>query len=223
MRVLIACEHTGTVRRAFAAAGHDAWSCDVLPADDGSLQHLVGDVLFWLRAGWDLLIAHPPCTRLANSGVRWLHNPPRQLPASHYTLTERVEYQLLDRPGRIAFMWRSLERDAAFFAALWNAPVPHVCIENPIMSGHAKSRIAGYRPPAQSLQPWQFGHGECKRVCLWLRGLPPLVPTRLVTGRAQRVHRMSPGPNRWKERSRFFDGIAAAMAAQWSGAKESPA
>ncbi|MGO4673015.1 hypothetical protein AB4Z40_08955 [Bosea sp. 2YAB26] len=196
MRVLVACEFSGTVRRAFAARGHDAWSCDLLPADDGSNRHIVGDARDHLGDGWDLLmVAHPPCTRLCNSGVRWLTVPP---------------------PGKTAEqMQAELEEGAALFSAFWNAPIERVCIENPVMHRHAKALIENYQPPAQSVQPWQFGHGETKRTCFWLRNLPALTPTNVVDGREARVHRMSPGPDRWRERSRFFAGIANAMAAQW--------
>jgi hypothetical protein len=197
-RVLVACEFSGTVRRAFAARGHDAWSCDLLPDEGGSNRHIVGDVRDILADGWDLLIvAHPPCTRLCNSGVRWLFRPP---------------------PGRTAAqMQAELVSGAELFSACWNAPVERIAVENPVMHRHAKALIVNYRPPAQSVQPWQFGHGETKRTCLWLRNLPPLVPTRIVEGREARVHRMPPGPDRWKERSRFFPGIAEAMADQWGG------
>lgn len=195
-RILIACEFSGIVRRAFVARGFDAWSCDLLPAEDRSNRHITGDVRDVLDDGWDLLIvAHPPCTRLCNSGVRWLHVPP---------------------PGRDrADLWAELDAGAALFSTLWNAPVPRVAVENPVMHKYAKARIAGYAPPAQSVQPWQFGDGEVKRTCLWLRGLPPLTPTNIVAGRTPRVHRMPPGPDRAKERSRFFPGIADAMADQW--------
>ena len=195
-RVLIGCEFSGVVRRAFTALGHDAWSCDLLPAEDGSNHHITGDVRDVLHDGWDLLmVAHPPCTRLCNSGVRWLNTPP---------------------PGKTAVqMHAELIEGAALFSDLWNAPIPRIAIENPVMHGHAKALIHDYQPPAQSVQPWQFGHGETKRTCLWLRNLPPLVATQVVDGREQRVHRMPPGPNRWKERSRTFQGIAHAMAAQW--------
>ena len=200
MRMLVACEFSGVVRRAFRDAGHDAWSCDLLPAEDGSNQHVVGDARDILHWGWDLLIvAHPPCTRLCNSGVRWLMKPPegRSLPE----------------------MWTDLDEAADLFSAFWNADIDHgvssICIENPVMHKHAKARIRNYQDFAQSLQPWQFGHGEVKRTCLWLKNLPPLVPTNIVEGREARVHRMSPGPDRWKERSRFFTGVAAAMADQW--------
>jgi hypothetical protein len=196
MRVLIACEFSGTVRRAFTARGHDAWSCDLLPAEDRSNRHIVGDARDLLNDGWDLLmVAHPPCTRLCNSGVRWLTKAP---------------------PGRtLADMWAELETGAALFSAFWNAKIPRIAVENPVMHRHAKALIEDYAPPAQSVQPWQYGHGEVKRTCLWLRGLPVLTPTDIVEGREARVHRMPPGPNRGKERSRFFSGIADAMADQW--------
>lgn len=198
MRMLVACEFSGTVRRAFASRGHDAWSCDLLPAEDRSNKHLIGDVRDYLDDGWDLLIvAHPPCTRLCNSGVRWLSVPP---------------------PGKTADQMRAeLVEGAALFSACWNAPVERVAIENPVMHRHAKALITNYQPPAQSVQPWQFGHGESKRTCLWLRALPPLRATNIVEGREQRVHRMPPSPDRWRERSRFFAGIADAMADQWGG------
>lgn len=186
MRVLVACEFSGVVRDAFRAAGHDAWSCDVLPAELGG-PHIQADVLGVLGWGWDLMVAHPPCTYLANSGVRWLH----------------------ERDGRFADM----EAACAFFCALLNAPIARVAVENPVPHKYARAIVGTY---SQTIQPWQFGHGETKRTCLWLRGLPALVPTDVVDGREARVHRMAPGPDRWRERSRFYPGIARAMAAQWS-------
>lgn len=196
LRVLVACEFSGIVRRAFAARGHDAWSCDLLPAEDRSNKHLQCDVREILDDGWDMLIvAHPPCTRLCNSGVRWLSKPP-----AGKTLEQ---------------MWQELDEGAALFSDLWNAPIERIAVENPVMHRHAKARIRNYQEPSQSIQPWQFGHGETKRTCLWLKNLPPLVPTNIVEGREPRVHHMSPSPNRWKERSRFFPGIAEAMADQW--------
>jgi len=184
------------VRRAFAARGHDTWSCDLLPAEDGSNKHIIGDARDHLDDGWDLLmVAHPPCTRLCNSGVRWLTKPPAG--------------KTLDQ------IWRELDAAAALFSSFWTAPIDRVCIENPVMHKHAKARIVDYAPPAQSVQPWKFGHGEVKRTCFWLRNLPPLTQTDVVDGRHARVHRMPPGPDRWRERSRFFPGIAAAMAQQW--------
>jgi len=198
VKVLVGCETSGVVRRAFAERGHDAWSCDLLPAEDGSNRHLVCDVREILDDGWDLLaVLHPPCTRLCNSGVRWLHRAP---------------------PGRtLEQMWADLDDACALFSACWNAPIVRRAVENPVMHRHAKARIVNYQEFAQSIQPWQFGHPETKRTCLWLAGLPPLVPTKVVDGREARVHRMPPSPERWRERSRFYPGIAAAMADQWGG------
>jgi hypothetical protein len=187
MRVLVACEFSGTVRRAFRERGHDAWSCDLLPAEDGSEFHIQNDALHVLYARqWDLLIFHAPCTRLSNSGVRWL--------------AERN-------------LWEEMHAAANFFRTLLNAPVPKIAGENPIMHRHARAIVG--EPYAQIIQPWQFGHGETKATCLWLKGLPKLVPTNIVEGREARIHRMPPGPDRWKERSRTFPGIAKAMAEQW--------
>lgn len=200
LRVLVGCEFSGIVRRAFAALGHDAWSCDLRPAEDGSNRHLRGDVRDYLGDGWDLLaVMHPPCTRLCNSGVRWLSVPP---------------------PGRtLDDMRAELEEGAALFSDCWNAPIERVCMENPVMHHHAKALIRNYQAPAQSLQPWQFGDPESKRTCLWLRGLAPLVPTHREkpADLVHRVWRMPPGPERAKERSRFFPGFANAMALQWGG------
>lgn len=196
-RVLIACEFSGVVRRAFERRDFDVWSCDLLPAEDGSNRHIQADVRTLLRDGWDLIIvAHPPCTRLCNSGVRWLHTPP---------------------PGRTkADMWRELEEGASLFSECWNAPAPFIAVENPVMHKHAKARISNYQPFAQSVQPWQFGDAETKRTCLWTRNLPDLVPTHTKDdypeGIAARVHSMPPGEDRARERSRFFPGIASAMA-----------
>jgi hypothetical protein len=157
MKILVACEYSGIVRRAFAARGHEAWSCDLLPAEDGSNHHYVGDVRDILYDGWDLIVAHPPCTRLCNSGVRWLSVPP---------------------PGRTKDqLWDELEAGAALFSTLWNAPIERVAVENPVMHRHAKARIKNYQAPAQSVQPWEYGDWETKRTCLWLRGLPALIPT----------------------------------------------
>jgi len=180
MRVLVACEYSGTVRDAFIAAGHDALSCDLLDTEREG-PHYRGNVLDILDDGWDLMIAHPPCTHLAVSGARWFK----------HKVQEQKE---------------ALE----FVLALMNAPIPSIAIENPIsiISSHI-------RKPDQIIQPWQFGHGETKATCLWLKNLPPLVPTNIVEGREAKVHRMPPGPDRWKERSRTYPGIAAAMANQW--------
>lgn len=211
MRVLVACEFSGTVRRAFARRGHDAWSCDLLPSEDRSNKHIVGDARDLLGDGWDLLmVAHPPCTRLCNSGVRWLFGPP---------------------PGKSkAQIWDELHAAADLFGAFWNAPIPRICVENPIMHGHAKKLIPNYEPPAQIAQPWQFGEPLFKGVGLYLRNLPKLEPTRILEPPApgteahkawSAVHRASGwgkrAETRWRERSRFFDGIAHAMADQWGG------
>ena len=187
MRVLVACEYSGAVRDAFLARGHDAWSCDLLPTEVPG-PHYQCDARGILGNGWDLLVAHPPCTRLCNSGVRWL--------------AERN-------------LWSELDEAAALFSAFLNAPIARVAVENPIMHRHAKEGIAGYIAPAQTIQPWQFGHGETKATCLWLRGLPNIVPTNVVDGREQRVFRLPPSADRWKERSRTYPRIADAMASQW--------
>lgn len=181
MRVLIACEYSGRVRSAFRALGHDAWSCDLLPSEDGG-QHIQGDVLEVIGLGWDLMVAHPPCTHLAVSGAR------------HFSKKQDVQPEAI-----------------RFFMALAQAPIPRIAIENPVC---IMSSV--WREPDQVIQPWQFGHGETKATCLWLKGLPPLIPTKIVSGRHPRVHLMPPGPDRWKERSRTYEGIAEAMARQWA-------
>ena len=201
-RVLVACEYSGIVRRAFNAIdGVEAWSCDLLPAEDGSNMHFVGDAREHLNDGWDLLmVAHPPCTRLCNSGVRWLNVPP---------------------PGKTREqMQQELSTGAALFSDMWNAPIERVCVENPVMHKHAKALIRNYQDQAQTVQPWEYGHDETKRTGLWLRGLPKLKPTVTVKPAdvKHRVHMATPGPDRWKERSKFFSGIANAMAQQWAGA-----
>lgn len=194
MNVLIACEFSGVVREAFRAQGHNAWSCDLLPAEDGSIFHYTGDVRTLLPDGrWDLMIAHPPCTFLANSEVRWLYQK--------------------DTWALVPERWAGMRAAAAFFADLLRADIPRVAIENPIIHKYAKEIIGANQ--SQIVQPWQFGHGEVKATCLWLKNLPRLTPTNIVSGRVARVHRASPGPNRWKERSRTLQGIACAMAEQW--------
>lgn len=199
MRVLVACEFSGVVRRAFRALGHDAWSCDLLPAEDGSPFHIQGDAMrAAYRGDWDMLIAHPECTYLANSGAKHLYAGMRQ------------------ENGPAPDRWAYMGSAAAFFLAMLNAPVPRVAVENPIMLGHPK-RLFGIPEPTQIIQPYQYGHGETKATCLWLRSLPALTPTNVVEGREGRVWRMPPGPDRKKERSRTYEGIAAAMAEQWGG------
>lgn len=231
MKVLIACEFTGTVRRQFAAMGHDAWSCDLLPSADRSNKHLIGDVRQFIGPGndWDLLmVAHPPCTRLCNSGVRWLTGePPSKLTPYHHTPEECAWYATASRDERKAFMWQALDKGAALFSDMLNAPVPRICVENPVMHEYAKARIANYVEFTQSVQPYQFGHRETKRTCLWLKGLPPLVATTPwledeykalsedERRKWARVHNAPRNDQRWAERSKFFDGIAKAMAEQW--------
>lgn len=195
MKVLVACEFSATVRDAFRSGGHDAWSCDLLPCEGDQRWHIQGDVLPILVADWDLMVAHPPCTYLANSGVRWLYGGKG---------TERDSAR-----------WALMEEGAAFFDALLSAPIPRIAVENPVMHGHARARILTQPDTIQTIQPWMFGHGEVKATQLWLKGLPRLTPTDVVQGREARVHRMAPSPDRWRERSRFFAGIASAMADQW--------
>lgn len=210
MKILIGCETSGRVRRAFASLGHDVWSIDILPSEDRSNRHIVGDIRDHLHDGWDLLaVFHPPCTRLCNSGVRWLHVPPR---------------------GRtLDDMWAELDDGAQLFSACWNAPIPRICVENPTMHRYARERIKDWRQP-QTVQPWWFGDPAFKATGLYLKGLPPLSPTNRLTPplrgteehkRWSQVHRASPGPDRWRERSRTYQGIADAMATQWGGDADS--
>jgi hypothetical protein len=231
LRILVACEYTGVVRRAFAARGHDAWSCDLLPSLDRNNKHIVGDVRDVLDDDWDfLMVAHPPCTRLCNSGVRWLSEPPGKLTAEHYTAAEIEAYKTMNRKERLAFMWFKLEEGAKLFSVCWNAKIPMKALENPVMHDHAKKRIKNYRPPIQSIQPWMFGDFETKRTCFWGEGVEPLTPTyrtiadcRKALGLPRdakpvdRVHKCPPGPKRWAERSKFFPSVAAQMALQWAG------
>jgi hypothetical protein len=183
MRVLVACEFSGIVRDAFAQLGHDSWSCDLLETERPG-QHIVGDVLEVMTRGWDLMVAHPPCTALCRAGDRWY----RQSPAR--------------------------QEAVAFVQQLYDAPVPRIAIENP----RGLNRF--WRQADQTIQPWMFGHGETKASLLWLRNLPPLMATNVSTGRTPRVFWAQPGPNRWKERSRTLEGVAAAMADQWGAALE---
>lgn len=185
MKVLIACEFSGRVRDAFIERGHDAWSCDLLPCEDGLIgKHLIGDVRIWLANPsweWDMMIAFPPCTHLAVSGARWFK------------------------------FKRNVQKEAIqFFMDLVNAPIAKIAIENPIGIMSTK-----YRKPDQIIQPWQFGHGETKATCLWLKGLRKLGTTKLVAGRETRIHKMPPSKDRGKLRSITYQGIANAMAKQW--------
>jgi len=186
MKVLVACEYSGAVRDAFLARGHEAMSCDLLPTDKPG-PHYQGPVQDILGEGWDLLIAHPPCTHLAVSGARWFAGKQ----------TEQAEA-------------------LAFVRLLLAAPIPRIALENPVSI--ISSRI---RKSDQIIQPWMFGHGETKATCLWLKGLPKLVPTDIVDGREARIHKMPPSPDRWKLRSATYQGIANAMADQW-GRLENP-
>jgi hypothetical protein len=181
MKALVGCEFSGVVRNALRSVGVDAYSCDLLPAEDGSEFHIVGDVRGYLADGWDVGIFHPPCTHLAVSGARWFKSK-----------TAEQEIALM------------------FVRDLLDAPIKRIALENPVSI--ISSRI---RKPDQIIQPWQFGHGEVKATCLWLKNLPALRPTQIVDGRVARVHREPPSPDRWKNRSRTYSGIAAAMAAQW--------
>ena len=184
MRVLVACESSGTVRDAFIRAGHDAMSCDILPTDSPG-PHYQGDVFDVIDYPWELMIGHPPCTHLSVSGSR------------HF-----AEKKLDGRQqAAVSFFMRLIRQ---------SAHIPMVAIENPVC---IMSSL--YRKPDQIIHPWQYGHGETKATCLWLKGLPLLQPTNIVEGREARIHRMPPSPDRWKERSKTFQGIADAMASQW--------
>lgn len=194
MKVLIACEYSGTVRDAFSKRGHDAWSCDLL-ATDKTGPHITGDVLEVIGKGWDLMVAHPPCTYLCNSGVCHLHKS-----------TDR---------------WIELFKAAEFFKALLNADIPKIAVENPIQHKYARQLIGPKQ--TQVIQPWMFGHAEQKATCLWLKGLPHLKETsnvkkemeKLTNKERQRLHFLPPSKDRWKLRSTTYQGIAEAMAEQW--------
>ncbi|MBL3575342.1 hypothetical protein JMK10_02825 [Rhodovulum sulfidophilum] len=224
LRILIGCETSGVMRRAFAARGHDVWSCDLLPAEDRSNRHMICDIREVLDLGWDLLaVMHPPCTRLCNSGVRWLHVPPTNAPAEARP-DERAAWPDLPEDTRRAIMWRLLDEGAALFSACWRAPIPRVAVENPVMHRHGRVRLPADLPKPQIVQPWWFGEPVFKATGLYLRGLAPLSATNRLTPPApgteahkrwSAVHRAPPGPDRWKIRSRTFEGLAAAAADQW--------
>jgi hypothetical protein len=195
MRVLVACEYSATVRDAFRLKGHDAYSCDLLPTEGDPEWHVQEDarvVANWWT--WDLIIAHPPCTRLTKAGVRWLH--------------ERD-------------LWQEMREAAEFFRAFLEVDCPRVAVENPVMHRYATEIIG--RKQDQVVQPWMFGHPESKGTGLWLKGLPKLEPTNDVKAAAMaltpkerdRMHWAAPGPDRWKLRSKTYQGIADAMAEQW--------
>ena len=180
MKVLIACEYSGVVRDAFKKLGHDVTSCDLLPTDAPG-KHYQGNVFDIINDGFDLMIAHPPCTDLAVSGARWFKDKKHTQPIA-----------------------------IKFFMDLINVNIPMIAVENPIS---IMSTL--YRKPDQIIQPWQYGHGETKSTCLWLKGLPLLIPTNIVDGREARIHKLPPSADRWKLRSKTFQGIADAMADQW--------
>lgn len=190
MKVLVVGEYSGIVRDAFIRHGHEAISCDLLPSESLLGEHWQ-EPLEWIEPdvlrSFDLAICHPPCTYLANSGVRWLYSDPRR--------------------------WQRLRQGGEFFKRCLNLPIDRIAVENPIIHKYALN-IIGQRS-TQTIQPWMFGHGETKAVQLWLKNLPLLQPTNIVSGRIPRVHYMSPGPDRAKKRSEFFTGIAEAMAQRW--------
>lgn len=205
MKVLIACEYSGRVREAFRKLGHDAWSCDLLPSDDDSPYHIQGDVQELLDKGWDLMIAHPPCTYLANSGVQ------------HLWLGRKKEN------GKNIERWQQMEEGKRFLLSFLNAPIPKIAVENPTPHSYA-----GLPPYTQAVHPYYFGEEAQKRTCLWLKGLQPLVATDIVGKGEQYIgkdgrpngskwYQLPPSGDRWKHRSTTFQGIADAMADQWGG------
>jgi hypothetical protein len=193
MKILVSCEYSGIVRDSFIRIGHDAISCDLLPSDRPG-PHYQGNVLDIINDGFDLMIAHPPCTMLCNSSVRWLVNNQNR--------------------------YKEMLKACDFFNALKNCNIPRICIENPIPHKYAKNLIGEY---TQIIQPWMFGHPETKATCLWLKNLPKLVETNNVKQEMlalpkkdrNRIHYMSPSKDRWKLRSTTFSGIGEAMANQW--------
>lgn len=204
------------MRRAFAARDHDVWSCDLLAAEDGSNRHIRGDVRDILNDGWDLMaVMHPPCTRLCRSGRRWMSGPgkwtpPKKLPRGRTWESMRAEF----------------EEGVALFTACWNAPIDRVAIENPEMNDLARDRMPGDLPAPQIVQPFWFGEPAYKATGFYLRNLPHLVETDRLPEPARgtdewkawsAIHRAPPGPDRWKIRSRTFEGVAAACADQWGG------
>lgn len=220
LRILVACETSGIGRRAFAALGHDVWSCDILPAEDGSNRHIICDVRDGiLHDGWDLLaVMHPPCTRLCRSGRRWMSGPgkwtpPKRLPEGRTWDDMKAEF----------------EEGVSIFTACWTAPIQRVAVENPEMSDLARDRMPADLPRPQMVQPFWFGHPEYKGTGWYLRGLRPLVATDLLPEPEKgsdewkawnKVHRMSRSPDRARLRSRSFPGMMAAAAMQWAGAAE---
>lgn len=211
-RILVACEYSGMVRDAFKARGWDAWSCDLLESERPGGQHYQGDVRDILEDGWDLMVGHPDCTNLTNAANRHLYTGKSK--------AENIELGYIRNEPR----WQAMREAADFFNLLWNADILHIALENPVMTGHARKLVGG--SATQYIQPYQFGTPETKKTGLKLKNLPLLVeqddadevlaygltlPNKVFA----RVHNLPPSPTRWKERSRTFPGIAAAMAAQW--------
>ena len=200
-KLLVGCEFSGIVRDAFEEEGHDATSCDLLPSDRPG-KHIVGDIFEQLDKGWDLLIFHWPCTYLCRAGAGWCFNIPTNPKPD-------VKYG--------ADRYAAMIESARCFDKLMNCGILRIAGENPRPFKDA-AEIMG--KPSQVIQPYEFGHPERKATCLWLRNLPKLEPTNIVPlpkdkAKAQRLHWLSPGPNRWKERSKTYKGIAKAMAQQW--------
>ncbi|MCV2877576.1 hypothetical protein OE699_01820 [Sedimentimonas flavescens] len=218
VRVLIGCETSGIARRAFSALGHDVWSCDIEPAEDGSNRHIICDIRDGILCdGWDLLaVMHPPCTRLCRSGRRWMSGPgewtePKQLPRGRTVECLRSEFEL----------------GVEVFTACWTAPIERVAIENPEMNDLASARMPDDLPAPIFVQPFWFGEPAYKKTGWYLRNLPELIATNMLREpergsdewkRWNRVHRMSPGPERARLRSRSYPGMMHAAADQWGGA-----
>jgi len=211
MNVLVICEESGATRDAFRLRGHNAWSCDILPGEGIYPEfHYIGDECWQDDARlkqWDLIIAHPPCTFLANSGVRWLYQGGKR-----WTDAGKTRENPPDQAR-----WDNMRKGAHFFIKIWQIkdrhPSVRLAVENPIIHEHAHK--FGIPQHTQLIQPWQFGHGETKATCLWLYNLPKLIPTNIVEGRVARVHLMSPGPERGRERGHTYSGISTAFAEQW--------
>lgn len=205
IRVLIGCECSGEVRRAFETLNFDAFSCDLKPDAYRSNRHFQCDIREVLNDGWDFLaVMHPPCTRLCNSGARWLIKPP----------TGKT----------LAQMWQELDEGAALFSTCWNADIPCIAVENPVMHKHAKARIKNFQKATQTIQPWQFGEPAFKATGLYTKNLPLLTPTHVLTPPVKgtdeykawsKIHLAAPGPERSAFRSKTFTGIANAIALQW--------
>lgn len=195
-RILVACEESQAITIEFRKLGFEAFSCDLQECSGGHPEwHIKDDCLKIIKDKWDLVIAHPPCTFLANSSNRWLYNEDK-------TINEE--------------RWRNMKKGAEFFKAFFYSNSPRIAIENPVIHKHAKKIIR--TDHSQIINPWQFGHGEQKKTCLWLHNLPLLIPTNIVKGREQRIWKIPPGKDRTKIRSKTYKGIAEAIASQWGNA-----